>query len=71
MSRWPGSPLDGQLVIPGLESLAPAKPKRKARPPTVRQQLTSLQRQVAALEMDVMLMRLEAGEYAGDDSSSL
>lgn len=50
---------DKQLPIPGLESLVPDKPKTKAKPPAIRQQLTTLQRQVMAIEMDVMLLRLE------------
>ena len=51
--------MDKQLVIPGMESLVPDKPKPKARPPTIRQQVTALQRQVMDIEMDVMLLRLE------------
>lgn len=52
--------MEEQLVIPGLESLAPPKPRVK--PPTIRQQITALQKQVISLDVEVTLLR---GEVEG------
>jgi len=51
--------MDKQLVIPGLESLAPKGPKPKVKPPTIRQQVAALQEQVIKLDVEVTLLRFE------------
>ncbi len=57
------------MVIPGLESLAPKEPKPKMKPPTIRQQMTVLQRQVIKLNVEVTLLRLEVEEEVNHEMS--
>ena len=57
--------MDKQLVIPGLESLAPGEPKPKVKPPTIRQQMAALQEQVIKLDVEVTLLRLEVKAELG------
>jgi len=55
--------MDKQMVIPGLESLAPPKPKVK--PPTIRQQLADLQEKVIELDVEVTLVRSQLERGSG------
>ena len=47
--------MNEQMVIPGLESLAPTKPKVK---PSIRQEMAELQRRMLRLELELSLLRI-------------
>ena len=50
--------MDRQMVIPGMESLVPPKPKPKVKL-SICQEMAELQRRVLRLELDVTLLRIQ------------
>ncbi len=50
--------MDRQMVIPGMESLVPPKPKPKVKL-SIRQEMAELQRRVLWLELDATLLRIQ------------
>jgi len=49
--------LNEQLVIPGLESSSPPKPKK----PPIQRQIADLQSRVLQLELELTLLRVQLG----------
>lgn len=47
---------DKQMVIPGLELLAPIEPEKKAKPPNTRQRIADLERRVFELEIEATIL---------------